>query len=285
MPQPSPNRTAELEPDEALIAALIDEHERFTLPRLERLWRYYRNNLAEPDDQGGSLAPPAQHVGLPSRLIGAGFGSAVAGSLATGVGTLVRERSPHREIVIENDIAWRIHTLVDFMFPAAPRLRSLAVDASRRGAIEDALQATLGDLELWQNATLLGSVYGHVDFLVELASTPPNRHADPRDVLAIHVIEAPRVIGMLNPRDYRVLDAAILRWQQSGDPARPAISRFSRATMFDRLKSMLAPRLADWRDEQRGREPVAITEVHTATRLRRYENELLVEPVNFSNVH
>lgn len=55
---------------EDLLAALIDEHERRTLPRLQRLWRYYRNTLAEPGDAGGSSGPPAQRVGLPSRLTG-----------------------------------------------------------------------------------------------------------------------------------------------------------------------------------------------------------------------
>src|SRR5436190_20801360 len=83
--------------DEALLNLLIDEHESITLPRLERLWRYYRNPLAEPDLNGGSSGPPAQHVGLPERLL--------------NIIQLHRDDRFTREIVIENDIGWRIHTL------------------------------------------------------------------------------------------------------------------------------------------------------------------------------
>ena len=77
--------------DPRLIDLLIDEHVCDTLPRLERLWDYYRNETK--DDQ-----TTPQHLGLPQRLLG-----------RSGDGQ-------RREVVIENDIAWRIHAMVDFMF-------------------------------------------------------------------------------------------------------------------------------------------------------------------------
>src|SRR5215210_4583559 len=89
--------------DEALLELLIADHETVVRPRMQRLWSYYRNALAEPNAQGGSSGPPAQKAGLPRRLI--------------DVVQLHRDDRFTREIVIENDIAWRIHTLVDFMFP------------------------------------------------------------------------------------------------------------------------------------------------------------------------
>jgi len=253
----------------ALLQVLLDEHERFALPRLERLWGYYRNHLAEPTVEGGSTAPPAQRVGLPSRLR-----NEIAGD-QTGV--LVRDDRSRREIVIENDIGWRIHTLVDFMFPSAPKLISTARDAGKRKAIEAALHAAMGDLELWQNAALLGSVYGHVDFLVDAVADGG---------VAIHTIEAPRIIGVLNPRDYRVLDAVILHWTQPTNQIKSDRMRggsAARTSMFDRLKSILRSKPMDcnpWASASGAfaeRETITITEIHSATRMQRYEDDRLVE--------
>ena len=52
-----------------LLELLIEQHETINLPRFQRLWNYYRNALAEPDEFGGSTDPPAQMVGLPPRLL------------------------------------------------------------------------------------------------------------------------------------------------------------------------------------------------------------------------
>jgi len=256
-----------------LLHVLLDEHGRVALPRLERLWRYYRNHLSEPTVEGGSTAPPAQRVGLPPRLR-----NEIAGD-QTGV--LVRDDRSRREIVIENDIAWRIHTLVDFMFPSAPKLISTASDPVKRAAIEAALQAVMGDLELWQNAALLGSVYGHVDFLVDATNAQ----------IAIHTIEAPRIIGVLNPRDYRLLDAVILHWTQPTNRIKGGRSRSragaARSTVFERLKSMLRSTPMDCNPWASGggaslnggaeRESLTITEIHSAARMQRYEDDRLVE--------
>ncbi len=156
--------------DEPLLEALIAEHESLTLPRLARLWNYYRNALADPTSEGGSSGPPSQAAGLPSRL-------------------REDEEQPRqderfsRELVIENDIAWRIHTLVDFMFPDSPRIVSQARDAAKAQQIQNILEAVFtanGGTALWQDAALLGAVYGSVDFMLtcdRLSALKPSPNA------------------------------------------------------------------------------------------------------------
>src|SRR4029453_6612520 len=194
----------------------MEDNEAIALPRLQRLWRYYRNALAEPSSGGGSSGPPAQRAGLPKRLL--------------DVVQLQRDDRFKREVVIENDIAWRIHTLVDFMFPAAPRIISKASDLRVRTEIESLLSAIIeanGGIALWQNAALLGSVYGHVDFLLDCDAlsdvSPGAAPSKPsfadlvdriRSSVFIETVEAPRAIPLLSRHDYRVLDAYILHFQQ-----------------------------------------------------------------------
>lgn len=252
--------------DQALLELLIAEHERSTLPRLLRLWRYYRNALAEPTPTGGSRHAPAQRSGLPARLIETRL--------------LKRDDRIAREIVIENDIAWRIHTLVDFMFPASPRIVSRAKDESVRHEIEMLLAAVIesnGGIGLWQNAALLGSVYGSVDFLVSpegLARTPGAAASKPsfddrveflRSNLAIETVEAPRAIPLLNRHDYRVLDAYVLHFEQpANDVERETM--LARIARTIRTGASMSPR----------RRSIVITEIHSATHVQRYEDGVLV---------
>lgn len=296
---------------EDLLSALIDEHERRTLPRLQRLWRYYRNALAEPGDAGGSSGPPAQRAGLPSRLM--------ANRRQQSDGRVLRE------IVIENDIAWRIHTLVDFMFPAPPRLVSTARDAATRREIEAVLAAALdanADGEagpaLWQNAALLGSVYGHVDFLVSIepdADSPlANRESsvpltpgaavgvagggafdgpagalasEPsldetlhrvRSFLVIETVEAPRAIALLNPKDYRAIDAYILHWSQPTNEVEREnlLSKLARK-MRSASRHVLVPRGHDSGPAHPGspRGSLTVTQIFSADRMQRYEDGVL----------
>ncbi|HVP72402.1 MAG TPA: phage portal protein, partial [Phycisphaerales bacterium] len=214
-----------------------------------------------------------------------------------------------REVVIENDIAWRVHTLVDFMFPAPPRIVSTAKDEATRRAIESVL-ATAFDASadgegaaLWQNAALLGSVYGHVDFLVSmlapsggageaggssddgpagaLASEPSLNETlhRVRSSLVIETVEAPRAIALLNAHDYRVFDAYILRWEQP-------TNEIERESMLSRVSRFLRITPTDahpWASAKAGgrRSSVTITQIFSADRVQRYEDDRLVfEQVN-----
>ncbi|MFW6059628.1 MAG: hypothetical protein ACODAQ_05570, partial [Phycisphaeraceae bacterium] len=104
--------------DPHLLDLLIAEHCRHHLPRYERLWRYYRNPA---DEQTAQLA---QAAGLPPRLRSGGE----------------RGDRPPREQVIENDIAWRLHAMVDFMFGRPVSLQSLAPDPQRAATIGEFLR-------------------------------------------------------------------------------------------------------------------------------------------------
>ncbi len=279
---------APVELDEALLELLISEHESIALPRLQRLWRYYRNALDEPTESGGSQGAPAQKAGLPPRLV--------------EIKQLYRDDRFTREIVIENDIAWRIHTLVDFMFPSAPKIISKA-NSSKRAQIEAILEAVIdanGGIALWQNAALLGSVYGYVDFMVDCAglqragaSSPPAGHGDVpargslpgsaaskplagdliekvRSSVFIETVEAPRAIALLSRHDYRVLDAYILHYLQPVNDVEGEgiLSRLTRAVL--RRNAAKSQRAS-----------VTVTEIHTATHCQRYEDGVLVmETVN-----
>ena len=271
--------------DQPLLQALLDDHQTAALPRLERLWRYYRNALAEPSEAGGSDGPPAQRAGLPSRLIGI---------------ELQRDDRFQREIVIENDIAWRIHTLVDFMFPAPPRIISSANDPTKRSEIELLLESIIeanGGIALWQNAALLGSVYGHVDFIVNcenlarLAMRTPDSQsggaaASPRtssrgapskpipltalieqlrSAISIETVEAPRAIPLLSRHDYRVIDAYILHYQQPSNEVQSQGGLLARIT---RAVLNREPRLA--------RAAAEILEIYSATHCQRYEDGVLI---------
>jgi hypothetical protein len=228
--------TADSMPEE-LIALLIHQHRTSGRPMFQRLWDYYRNELdySEPDDHRPYRT--AQEQGLPRRLTRRPGGSAqrTAGDAS------------RREVVIENDIAWRVHTLVDFMFGKPVSIQSLADNRELAGLIEKVLNQVFdanGGPAFFQDMALLGSVYGFVDLLLRVDRLPisaaeglvrptdsstsstadrsraPSKPIQPRRVLryASHLIletvEAPRSIPVLSPDDYRQLDAYMLDYTQ-----------------------------------------------------------------------
>jgi Phage portal protein, SPP1 Gp6-like len=247
---PATNRFRDLDPtglSAAALADLIDRHEAHTLPRLQLLWSYYRNPMrASPSASGhGRGYRLAQERGLPARLLG----------LAGAPRGLGYETPTRKEVVIENDIAWRVHAMVDFMFGTRVRLWSLASDPERRALIQRVLEAVwdqAGGLSLMQDMALLGNVYGSVDVLVraldldtadagareqdpaptseliDAASTPRGAPANSpaeaiiasaRRGVRIEVIEPTRGVPALSPIDYQRLDAFVIR---SARPAAPA---------------------------------------------------------------
>lgn len=210
-----------------LLEHLIRHHERDVVPRLRRLWEYYRNPIAAPDAESRPAARLAQSRGLPPRLAN----PQLSRWLVAG---------PDREVVIENDIAWRIQTIVDFMFGRPFTLQSCAADPDQATAIERLLVEIFevnGGIAFFQDMALLGSIYGHVDVLVRIADAPANPHsvrATPdkgghgeasgpaptgrgsrpasrgANRLVLDLIEAPRGFPLLDPHDYRRLDAYVL---------------------------------------------------------------------------
>jgi hypothetical protein len=143
----------------ASFAAELNRFLESEAPRLRRLWSYYRNPmraLAGSDESSARPYTQAQEWGLPRRITGD-----VNGSTTTN----------RREVVIENDIAWRLDTMVDFLFGQPIVLLSAADDANRREIITRLLRRILanhGGLSFLQQLALTGAIYGHVDVLVKL---------------------------------------------------------------------------------------------------------------------
>src|SRR5947207_11309332 len=94
-------------------------------PRYRRLWAYCRNPMRVTSllTDSGAERPyrQAQEWGLPSRITGVRSGSDPF--TVTSVDGVAR-----KEVVIENDIGWRIDTMVDYLFGKPLVLESAAAD-------------------------------------------------------------------------------------------------------------------------------------------------------------
>ena len=152
--------------DPAALAAALQHRQGRTARQLARFMGYYRNPARDLID----LLPFSRHatmafrpyrlyqeIGLPTRLTGfrvAGDGEPVlAGPL----------EALRKEIVIENDIAWRINTLVDFATGQLPAFTSSAPQPELRSTINTVLSAVLeanGGAAFLQELALLGAVHG-----------------------------------------------------------------------------------------------------------------------------
>ena len=278
--------------DPPFVSLLIHQQRTENRPALQRLWDYYRNDLDfAGDTDNPSAARPyraAQEQGLPPRLLNPPSFDSLGSS------------SPrHREVVIENDIAWRIHTLVDFMFARPVAIQSLADDADKAAVVERCLNAAFeanGGVTFFQDAALLGSVYGFVDLLLRADRLPtlPRREAPscprtssdgsaadrPADrapsspysperalryasQIVLETVEAPRAIPLLDPSDYRRLIGYMLHYTQP-------LNQVERASFLARL--------VGGDGVVRGRQArVDVTEQWSATEHRLYHGDDLVE--------
>jgi len=202
-------RNADADPIWEASSLAISEHRRRQLPEYEKLWAYYRNPLELVGASGGvsaiggSSGPGSwyrqgQEVGLPVRIKGRGHGPVGAGN------------GGRREVVVENDIGWRVQTMVDFMFGHPVRFESLASDAPMRalaeGVIERVWEAS-GGIALMQDMALLGHVFGHVDLLLRVdESKLMGPVGEAADAFTIEPIDPRRGVAMVSHEDYRELD-------------------------------------------------------------------------------
>ena len=132
-----------------------------------KLWNYYRNPLlpsttisATALNENSRPYMLAQEAGLPPRITGV---QRIAGERLTDL--------RRKEVVIENDIGWRIQTMVDYLFGKNISIRSKAKDRKKAAAIETLLNSMLeanGGIMLLQELALLGSVYGFVDIAMRI---------------------------------------------------------------------------------------------------------------------
>jgi len=166
-------RQSPITPDE--LRRRIDELLTVRAAHYRRLWTYYRNPLLprgiERDEQGSDRPyRQGQEWGLPSRITGVRV-SGGAGSFFSEPAQQPVQDVARKEVVVENDIGWRIDTMVDFLFGRGVAIRSGCDDPARRAQIESLLAGVLehnGGIVFLQHLALLGAVYGHVDVLVKL---------------------------------------------------------------------------------------------------------------------
>jgi len=136
-----------------------------------RLWDYYQNprvesagGLAEGFSETGHGYVQAQEIGLPARITGRFYAQTDSAGFGRPAGDIQR-----KEVVIENDIAWRVNAMVDFLFGRGVKFVSIATQESRRRDIESVLKAVFdanGGAVFFQDLAVLGSVYGFVDCVV-----------------------------------------------------------------------------------------------------------------------
>jgi len=189
---------------EARLGVAIRRHEN-ERSRRSLLWSYYRNHLIQ---DAGSSRPLklAQERGLPDRLTREAVfipGSQVGGT---------------REVVIENDIAWRVATMIDFLFGKPLTIRSTATDAARAAQVEAALATVWrnsGGMGLLHDAAVLGHVYGSVQLVVDTVTRSDSGTRDTRTGLEIgdlriRLVPPQRGVPIMAADDYRQLQALVI---------------------------------------------------------------------------
>ncbi len=256
-----------------------------------RLWDYYANPKIETTGTGaagrkvnesGRCYTQAQEYGLPARI---------TGLMHTGQADLFGARPVNqvqrKEVVIENDIAWRVNAAVDFLFGKPITFVSKSPDEPKSAEIEcilKALFAANGEIGFFQDMAVLGSVYGFVDCFVRpgdkiieriTSSSSQTLSADRRyagsldDVLQfaqtidLELIEAPRALPVLEENDYKKIRYYIQHFGQ-------------KKNAMSRKNSFLAKLLSGGTQAGDNRRVVSVTEITSADAWQRYEDKQLV---------
>jgi hypothetical protein len=189
-----------------------------------------------------------------------------------------------KEVVIENDIGWRINASVDFLFGKGVSFISRSPEQPKRGEIESILKAVFeanGGVGFFQDMAVLGSVYGFVDCLVrpgdELlerftsssSQTPPfTKVLQLAQAIGLELIEAPRALPVLDENDYKKIKYYVQHFHQKKN----SLSR--RDSFLSKLLSGLTGGSTSNGGDQR--EVVEVTEIVSGAAWQRYENKQLV---------
>ncbi len=159
--------------DASYLDWLVDVHSASIHQHFSRLWDYYANPMVEvcggtaadrKINESGRCYVQAQECGLPSRITGL-----VHSPHAGTFGSQAVRDIQRKEVVIENDIAWRVNAAADFLFGKPITLISRASDDRKRKDIEAILKALFaanGGPGFFQDMAVLGSVYGFVDCFI-----------------------------------------------------------------------------------------------------------------------
>jgi hypothetical protein len=249
----------------------------------EKLWNYYANPAIQINDsrliENGHRYIQAQELGLPSRITGYTH----SGSL--GARTLSDVQ--RKEVVIENDIAWRVNAIVDFLFGKPVAIVSKSPDEQKSAEIEMLLKALFsanGGIGFFQDMAVLGSVYGFVDcfvrpgeqiFTVATSSSYHERTDGSRTKgtiedairlvrsIALELIEAPRALPVLDENDYKKIGYYVQNFYQKKNTLAGKGSFLSRI-------------LSSGKRSTDDRKVVCVTEITSPNAWQRYEDKELV---------
>jgi len=262
---------------------LVDEQSTRVVRHFSKLWEYYTNRLMDRSgfgaterklDETGRWYVQAQEYGLPSRI---------TGLLRTPGGGIFSGRAvkdvQRKEVVIENDVGWRINAAVDFLFGKPVRFISNCPDSRKRAEIEAILEASFaanGGIGFFQDMAVLGSVYGFVDCLVRPGRDVSNHTSFSSqsltlaDVLQLartiemELVEAPRALPILEEDNYKKIRYYVQHFYQ----ARNAVDRSG--TFLSRLLPGSGGRSGAQRSG------VTVTEITSSNAWQRYEDKRLV---------
>jgi len=261
---------------------LVDERSIDMQKRFVKMWDYYANPVQEARstirsdkyvNTSGRCYVQAQEYGLPPRITGL-VRSSNSGAFG---GQRVRDVQ-RKEVVIENDIAWRINAGVEFLFGRPISFVSKSPESQKRLQIESILKAVFwanGGVGFFQDMAVLGSVYGFVDCLVRASedifagidgiyeSLSFEEVLQLVRTIGLELIEAPRALPILEEDDYK----KIRYYVQHSYQKRNALSR---------SRSFLAKLLSPSRRSSDSRQVVAVTEITSPLAWQRYEDKQLV---------
>lgn len=267
---------------EAFAEWLVGEQWPVMSRQFGRLWEYYQNPRTEAAVAGGRIGEAgrsyvqAQEVGLPARITGRQYGQTDAAGFGRSAGPIQR-----KEVVIENDIAWRVNAMVDFLFGRGVEFISAAAGENRRRDIESLLKTVFeanGGAVFFQDLAVLGSVYGFVDCVVRFGGNAgrkvegtSNGISESTSIvtsfdsvlraaggIALELIEADRALPVLEEHDYKKI--------------RYYVQHFVQAQNAVDSEGGFAGRLLGGRGEGGQRKTVAVTEVLGASAWQRYED-------------
>ena len=276
--------------DADFVEWLVDERSIQVQLYFGRMWEYYVNTRREGFAGGASSGAErgrcyyqAQEYGLPARITGlvhTGRGDVFSGQAAKDI--------QRKEVVIENDIAWRINAGVDFLFGKPVSVVSNSPDSNKRADIEALLKAVFaanGGVSFFQDMAVLGGVYGFVDCMIrcgqDIADARPrgsgfvsgSRYGAEGvsfdDVLAsarrieLELIEAPRALPVLEENDYKHIQCYVQHFYQ-------------KKNSLARGGSFLSRLFSAGRQGARDRQTTEVMEIISPTAWQRYEDKELV---------
>ena len=264
---------------------LVEEQWADVQQHFGKLWEYYANRMYEANklglcsrkvDDSGRCYVQGQEHGLPGRITGM---AQTAGAGISG-GRAIKDVQ-RKEVVIENDIAWRVNAAVDFLFGKPPGFVSKSPDVEKHAKIESILKALFtanGGIGFFQDMAVLGGVYGFVDCFVrpgsnitQLISSSPSSFQSfsfeevlkLAGTIELDLIEAPRALPVLEEHDYRKIRYYVQHFHQ-------------RLNAIERKNSFLTRLLSLKKAGGDNRQIVAVTEIVSDEYWQRYEDYRLV---------